>query len=113
MVNFNLQYLLIKNSNISLLAIKLLKLNQLPVLCAIFKDIAALTDLQYDTAVNGLLDNDAIHFAYSNHCAAAAAATAGTAKYVLLSVNDVPYVGKYDGGQALHWHMILLSIKNL
>ena len=65
-----------------------------------FKDITALTDLQYDTAMNGLLsDADATTAAYYATTAAASAATAGTAKYVLLSVNDVLYVGKYDGGQ--------------
>ena len=64
-----------------------------------FKEIASLADLQYDTAMNGLLtDADATTAAYYATTAAAAAATAANAKYVLLSVNDVLCVGKYDAG---------------
>lgn len=64
-----------------------------------FKEVTALTDLKYDTATNGLLtDSDATAATYYATTAAAQAAAATNAKYVLLSVNDVLYVAKYDAG---------------
>ena len=77
-------FLLIKSSNIFVTRDKIIEAEPATGNTVTFKEITALTDLQYDTAMNGLLsDADATTAAYYATTAAASAATAGTAKYVL------------------------------